>query len=180
MLGFVDMLHLILLDNDSLCLFFLEMALEFVDWVLLQCGLSYTICEIDEDHSLPVPAVDSVHEAPAAMPTTEHKPQSAADSEPETATIIEPKLNKDVKSEPTTNPVPSGAKSNQVCEPAINTLMELTHEARIFPELKPERKSGQMCEPVPVSIPVVSPCIHSICRQPVPSLFLCPAPILCW
>lgn len=67
---------------------------------------------------MPVPAVDT--------PPTEHKLTPSADSEPEPATITEPKSNEDVMPGPTADPVPSGAKSDQVCEPAINSLMELT------------------------------------------------------
>lgn len=61
----------------------------------------------------------------------------------------EPNHRGDVKLEPIADPVPKRAKSDQVCEPAILSLMKLNPEASIVPELKPFLESDQVCEPVP-------------------------------
>lgn len=48
----------------------------------------------------------------------------------------EPQLNRNQKPEPATDPEPQSAKSDQVLEPALTSLMELTPEGTLTPEPK--------------------------------------------
>lgn len=82
---------------------------QYVEWVLLNCGSHFSICEAEEEDPVrPTHAMD-----PTLEPTTAMKPESA------TTSIPEP--------EPTTMSVPES-------EPATRTFPELAYAAKSIPE----------------------------------------------
>lgn len=66
----------------------------------------------------------------------------------------EPGPNKDYSPEPTADPAARRTKPELVRELAPISLMEITHKATVIPEPEPVNKSDQVCEPIPVSVPV--------------------------
>ncbi|ROJ24392.1 hypothetical protein DPX16_20945 [Anabarilius grahami] len=61
---------------------------KYVEWVLVQCGSSFTICPVEEDNASPT--LDPEPSQPSAMPALEQKPEPTEDSEPEPITNSEP------------------------------------------------------------------------------------------
>lgn len=54
--------------------------------------------------------------------------------------------------EPTTDPEPKSAMSDQLREPALTSTKDHNPNATIVQEHEPKKECDQVCEPVPVSV----------------------------
>lgn len=88
-----------------------------MEWVLVHCISSYTVCLKDEDNTSPSP--DPEHSEPSAMPTAGHKPEPTADLEHKPATKIKPEQLPEAMFVPEAEP-------ESVFEPATASVTEGT------------------------------------------------------